>query len=124
MAAAIEQHHDNNGIIWPEHMAPFQLVIIPINNHRSLAVKEASDNLYQQLTALGIDVLLDDRNERAGVLFADHDLIGIPHRLVVSDRNLAQGLIEYKARHLDETSLLALSEIPGLASNLFSVLNI
>ena len=123
VAAAIEQHHDSNGIVWPQHIAPFQLVIIPINNQRSVAVKEAADTLYQQLTALGIDVLLDDRNERAGVLFADNDLIGIPHRLVVSERNLAQGQVEYKARHLDEASLIPLIDISTFITNLFHILS-
>ncbi len=120
VAAAIEQHHDNNGIIWPQHIAPFQLVIIPINGQRSSAVKEAADNLYQQFKTCGIDVLLDDRNERAGVLFADHDLIGIPHRLVIGERNVAQGLIEYKARHLEKTSLIALPEVKNFVVNLFN----
>lgn len=111
VAAAIEQHHDANGILWPQNIAPFHLVIIPINNQRSSAVKATADKLYNEFTALGIDVLLDDRNERAGVLFADNDLIGIPHRLVVSERNLAQGKIEYKARHLDESVLVELTEL-------------
>ena len=119
VAAAIEQHHDKNGIVWPQNIAPFQLVIIPINGHRSSTVKDAADNLYQQFTTEGFDVLLDDRNERAGVLFADNDLIGIPHRLVVSERNLAQGVIEYKARHQDEASLIALKELPEFITNLF-----
>jgi prolyl-tRNA synthetase len=120
VAAAIEQHHDNNGIVWPENIAPFQLVIIPINHHRATIVQEASETLYQQCKSLGIDVLLDDRNERAGILFADNDLIGIPHRLVVSERNLAQGLIEYKARHLEEASLIALTDIPSFIAHVFN----
>lgn len=98
VAAAIEQHHDDRGILWPLAIAPFQLVIIPINGHKSPTVKEQAEALYQEFTNLGIDVLLDDRNERPGVLFADHDLIGIPHRIVVSDRNLEQEAVEYKAR--------------------------
>ena len=110
VAAAIEQHHDENGIIWPQAIAPFQVVIIPINAHRSDEVKTTADTLYDTLMSQGIDVLLDDRNERPGVLFADNDLIGIPHRLVVSARNLADGLIEYKARNQTESTTIPLTE--------------
>ena len=120
VAAAIEQHHDKDGILWPQAIAPFQVVIIPINAHRSEEVKNTADALYDTLTAQGIDVLLDDRNERPGVLFADNDLIGIPHRLVVSARNLADGLIEYKARNQAESSSIPLVEIPGFVLGLFS----
>ena len=120
VAAAIEQHHDNNGIIWPQTIAPFELVIIPINGQRCLAVQEAAEKLYQQFKSQGIDVLLDDRNERAGVLFADHDLIGIPHRLVIGERNLAQGLIEYKARCHHEATLIALTDIPSFIDGLMA----
>lgn len=98
VAAAIEQHHDQQGIIWPQAIAPFEVVIVPINGHRSERVKAQAELLYQQCLESGIDVLLDDRNERPGVLFADNDLIGIPHRLVISERNLDQGCVEYKAR--------------------------
>lgn len=111
VAAAIEQHHDDQGIIWPQAIAPFQLVMIPINGHRSQAVKEQADSIYHQLCSLGIDVLLDDRNERPGVLFADNDLIGIPHRIVVSDRNLEQGCVEYKARVSSESKQIRLDEL-------------
>lgn len=110
VAAAIEQHHDSNGIIWPQALAPFQVVIVPINGHRSQAVKEKADDLYTRLCELGIDVLLDDRNERPGVLFADNDLIGIPHRLVVSDRNLEQNCVEYKARAASESQQVSLDQ--------------
>nr|MCH9763733.1 proline--tRNA ligase [Gammaproteobacteria bacterium] len=82
----------------PETMAPFQFNIIPINMHRSERVKEAAEALYQALLDQGFDVLLDDRNERPGVLFADSDLLGIPHRLVIGERGLDAGMIEYKAR--------------------------
>ena len=119
VAAAIEQHHDSNGIIWPQNIAPFQLVIIPLNGHRALAVQEAAEELYQKLLTQGLDVLLDDRNERAGILFADNDLIGIPHRLVVSERNLAQGVIEYKARHETDAKLINLTELASFIENLF-----
>ena len=120
VAAAIEQHHDQKGIVWPRAIAPFELVIIPINGHRSALVKEAADTLYAQCQALRIDVLLDDRNERAGVLFADNDLIGIPHRLVVGERNLAESQIEYKARDEEEARLIPLAELPGLIDTLFN----
>lgn len=111
VAAAIEQHHDEKGIIWPKNLAPFQLVIIPINNHRSTLVNETAEALYQRFTQLGYDVLLDDRNERPGVLFADSDLIGIPHRLVVSERNLEQNMIEYKARDQVESIQIELNQL-------------
>lgn len=111
VAAAIEQHHDENGIIWPQAIAPFQVVIIPINGHKSAAVKEQAEALYQEFSRLNVDVLLDDRQERPGVLFADHDLIGIPHRLVVSDRNLEQNVVEYKSRSSGESQQIALDKI-------------
>jgi prolyl-tRNA synthetase len=118
VAAAIEQHHDAQGIIWPQAIAPFQLVIIPINGNKSQAVKEQADALYRQFSDLGIDVLLDDRNERAGILFADNDLIGIPHRLVVSDRNLEQGSVEYKARVSSESQQVSLDKVVEFISGL------
>ncbi|KTD26059.1 proline--tRNA ligase [Legionella israelensis] len=118
VAAAIEQHHDDKGIIWPQSIAPFQLVIVPLNGHRSQQVKEQAELLYQQLSALGIDVLLDDRNERAGVLFADNDLIGIPHRLVVSERNLAEDCIEYKARSQEDSEKIAINNVGNFIKNL------
>ena len=118
VAAAIEQHHDEQGIIWPDAMAPFQLVIIPINGHRSTTVKEKAEELYQHCLTRGIDVLLDDRNERPGVLFADSDLIGIPHRLVIGERNLNEGMIEYKARNKAESSLLSQDDVLSFLDNL------
>ncbi len=118
VAAAIEQHHDENGIIWPQNIAPFQWVIIPINAERSPDVKDTAEKLYETLIEQGIDVMLEDRSERPGVLFANNDLIGIPHRLVVSERNLAQGMIEYKARGDAEASLLALTALPALVQRL------
>ena len=101
VASAIEQHHDERGILWPTEMAPFQLVIVPIGYEQSAEVKVAADQLYQHALQLGIEVVLDDRDERPGVKFADLDLIGIPHRLVVSERLLAEGLCEYKKRSDD-----------------------
>jgi prolyl-tRNA synthetase len=111
VAAAIEQHHDDKGICWPQAIAPFELVIIPINGHRSIAVKETAERLYQQCLQQGIDVLLDDRNERPGVLFADNDLMGVPHRLVIGERNLNENLIEYKARKEAEAQLIPIQDI-------------
>ncbi len=110
VAAAIEQHHDEQGIIWPQAIAPFELVIIPLNGHKSTAVAEKANELYQQLTQLGFDVLLDDRKDRPGVLFADHDLIGIPHRIVVSERNLENECLEYKARTSEEKQLIPFNQ--------------
>lgn len=120
VAAAIEQHHDERGIIWPQNIAPFQLVIIPLNAHRSPEVKKQADALYQQFKSLNIDVLIDDRNERAGVLFADHDLIGIPHRLVVSERNIEQNCVEYKNRATGEIQQFNLDTAVDSVLNLIS----
>ncbi len=97
-AAAIEQGHDERGIVFPRPIAPFEACLVPIGYHKSAAVKEAAEKLYAELLAAGIDVLLEDRDERPGVLFADMDLLGIPHRLVLSERGLAAGTIEYKGR--------------------------
>ncbi|EDP47026.1 proline--tRNA ligase [Rickettsiella grylli] len=98
VGGAIEQCHDDQGIIWPSAMAPFQVVIIPIAYHRNRSVKEAADTLYQQLQQARIDVLLDDRKERPGKLFADNDLIGIPHRLVINEKMILEKTVAYKAR--------------------------
>ncbi|HEY6967182.1 MAG TPA: proline--tRNA ligase [Burkholderiales bacterium] len=97
-AAAIEQSHDERGIVFPRPIAPFEVCLVPIGYHKSAPVREAADRLYAELAAAGVDVLLEDRDERPGVLFADMDLIGIPHRLVISDRGLAAGSVEYKGR--------------------------
>ena len=98
VAAAVEQNNDDKGIIWPDTIAPFQIVIIPMNMQKSERVKEAAENLYQQLLDTGFDVALDDRKERAGVMFADMELIGIPHRIVIGEKGLDKGMFEYKAR--------------------------
>ncbi len=111
VAAAIEQNHDDSGIIWPSSMAPFQLAIIPLNMHKSPEVAQCAEELYQALAAAGVDVLMDDRNERPGVKFADMELIGIPHRIVVGDRALADNNIEYKGRRDEESQLIARGEI-------------
>lgn len=111
VAAAIEQNHDANGIIWPTAMAPFQLAIVPLNMQKSEAVAACAEELYQQLTAAGVDVLLDDRNERPGVKFADMELIGIPHRIVIGDRALAEHNIEYKGRCDQDSRLIPRDDI-------------
>jgi prolyl-tRNA synthetase len=98
VGAAIEQNHDEDGIIWPGPLAPFDVVLVPINMQRSDAVREAAEALYVELTEKGFDVLFDDRDARPGVKFADAELIGIPHRLVISERNLAAGELEYRHR--------------------------
>ncbi|GGX80898.1 proline--tRNA ligase [Litchfieldella qijiaojingensis] len=98
VAAAIEQNHDDAGIIWPTAIAPFELVVVPMNAHKSERVRETAERLYDDLTRRGFDVLLDDRDIRPGVKFADQELIGIPHRLVIGDRSLDKGELEYKGR--------------------------
>jgi prolyl-tRNA synthetase len=98
VAASIEQNHDSNGIIWPEALAPFTVALVPLNYDKSELVREKADALYATLTSIGIDVFLDDRKERPGVKFADMELIGIPHRLVISERGLNAGTLEYKHR--------------------------
>jgi prolyl-tRNA synthetase len=106
VAAAIEQNHDDKGIIWPAAMAPFQLAIIPLNMQKSEAVARCASELYEACLEAGMEVLLDDRNERPGVKFADMELIGIPHRVVIGDRALAEGQVEYKARTDEDSRLL------------------
>ena len=120
VAAAIEQNHDDHGIIWPEAIAPFQLAICPINYGKSATVKEAADAFYQQCQSLGIEVLLDDRGLRPGVMFSEMELIGIPHRIVFSDRGIAAGTVEYKGRTDDAARDVKLEELDGFVSSLFS----
>lgn len=103
VGAAIEQSHDEKGIIWPSEIAPFQLALIPIGFHQSETVKTTTEKLYQQLTEAGIEVLFDDRQERPGVMFSEADLIGLPHRFVVSERGLKNDSIEYKSRTDEQT---------------------
>ena len=103
VAAAIEQNHDDDGIIWPAPLAPFDVVLVPINMHRSDEVREAAEALYTELKDMGLAVLFDDRDARPGVKFADAELIGIPHRLVVSDRGLEAGELEYRHRRDSES---------------------
>jgi prolyl-tRNA synthetase len=102
VGAAIEQNHDENGIIWPAPITPFDVALVPINLQRSETVREAAEALYEELQAMGLDVLYDDRDVRPGVKFADAELIGIPHRLVVSERGLAAGELEYRHRRDSE----------------------
>ena len=119
VAAAIEQNHDERGIIWPASIAPFALAIVPIGMRKSPAVSEAAEKLYADLTAAGVDVLLDDRDERPGVMFADMELIGIPHRVVIGERSLKQGQIEYQGRRDAAAQPLALADaVAGIKSRL------
>lgn len=111
VAAAIEQSHDDKGIIWSDAIAPFQVAILPMNMHKSYRVKEVAEKLYCDLQANGIDVIFDDRKERPGVMFADMELIGIPHTIVIGDRNLDDNKVEYKQRRDNEKEFIDLAEI-------------
>jgi prolyl-tRNA synthetase len=111
VAATIEQHHDEHGISWPASIAPFQVAICPMKLHKSARVREAVEQLYTELQALGIEVLLDDRDVRPGFMFADMELIGIPHRVVIGERSLDQGKVEYRGRNDSENSFIPLDEI-------------
>lgn len=111
VAAAIEQHHDDRGICWPAPIAPFQVALLPMKLQQSYRVREAVDALYQELTAAGIEVLLDDRNVRPGFMFADMELIGIPHRVVIGERHLDQGQVEYKGRRDTDNQLISIQQI-------------
>ncbi|MBP5989595.1 MAG: proline--tRNA ligase [Piscinibacter sp.] len=110
LGAAIEQGHDERGIVWPDAMAPFTVVICPIGYDRSAEVKAAADKLHAELEASGVDVMLDDRGERPGAMFADWELIGIPHRLVISDRGLKEGRVEYQGRRDAQATALAVGD--------------
>jgi prolyl-tRNA synthetase len=110
VAAAIEQNHDERGIIFPRAMAPFELALVPIGGAKSAQVRETVEQLYRDLKAAGIDVLLDDRNERPGVMFADMELIGIPHRVVVGERGLKNAQIEYQGRRDPQAQPIALQD--------------
>ncbi len=111
VAAAIEQNHDDHGILWPEAIAPFTLALLPMNMHKSERLRQAVETLYQQLLERGVDLLLDDRKERPGIMFADMELIGIPHRLVLGDRGLDKGTIEYRGRNETESTEIPLDEL-------------
>ncbi|MGQ9724409.1 MAG: YbaK/EbsC family protein, partial [Tepidimonas sp.] len=110
-AAAIEQNHDERGIIWPDAIAPFTVVICPIGMDRSPAVRETAERLHDELLAHGVDVILDDRGERPGVMFADWELIGVPHRVTVGERGLKDGLIEYQHRRDTVATPVPLAQI-------------
>ncbi|MBS0314631.1 MAG: proline--tRNA ligase [Proteobacteria bacterium] len=111
VAAAIEQNHDDRGIIWPTPMAPFSVAVAAVGYERSAEVRAAADRLHDELAAAGVDVLLDDRGERPGVMFADLELIGIPHRVTIGDRGLKEGIVEYQARRDRAATKVALGEI-------------
>jgi len=110
LGAAIEQNHDERGIIWPDPIAPFRVVICPVNYNQSVAVREQADRLHQALVDAGVDVLLDDRGERPGAMFADAELIGIPHRVTVGERGLKNGQLEYIARRDGQATMIALAD--------------
>ena len=114
LGAAIEQNFDARGIIWPESIAPFEVVVCPMGYDRSESVKAEADRVYQALLAAGIDVILDDRGERPGVMFADWELIGVPHRLVIGDRGLKEGKLEYQGRRDAEATLLPVADAVGV----------
>ena len=111
VAASIEQNNDEKGIIWTKAMAPFEVVIVPMNYKKSDAVREAADKIYAELLVAGADVLLDDRDERAGVLLNDSELLGIPHRIVIGDRALKEGNVEYAERCDNEAQSVPIGEI-------------
>ena len=111
VASAIEQNNDDKGILWPASIAPFEVAIVPLNMQKSERVREQAENLYNTLRGLGYDVLLDDRNERPGVKFADMELIGIPHRIVIGDRGLDNGMLEYKNRRAADNEDIAIDDI-------------
>ena len=98
VAAAIEQFHDDRGINWPNELAPFEVAIVPMNMHKSARVQKVANELYQQLRDAGFDVLFDDRKERPGVMFTDMELIGVPHQIVIGERNLDEEMVEYQSR--------------------------
>jgi len=118
VAAAIEQNHDKYGIIWPDAIAPFKLVIIPMNMHKSARVQEVAEALYASLQASNIEVLFDDRKERPGVMFADMELIGVPHSIVIGERNLDKQEVEYKNRRTGEKTMLAIDDVAAFVNTL------
>jgi prolyl-tRNA synthetase len=111
VAATIEQNHDANGIIWPAAIAPYEVALLPMNMHKSERLRDAVDKLYAQMQVAGLDVLLDDRKERPGVMFADMELIGIPHRIVLGERGLDNGVVEYKGRRDIESQDIPLDNL-------------
>ena len=119
-AAAIEQNHDERGIIWPDAIAPFTVVVCPIGMDRSEAVKQEAERIYKELLAAGVDVILDDRGERPGAMFADWELIGVPHRITIGDKGLKDGVVEYQHRRDAEASKVAAAEVVALVKGRLS----
>ncbi len=117
LGAAIEQHHDDKGIIWPDAIAPFEVVICPLGYDRNETVKAAADHLHAELVAAGIDVVLDDRGERPGVMFADWELIGVPHRITVGDRSLKENNVEYQHRRDEKATVVPMAVIAHLVKS-------
>jgi prolyl-tRNA synthetase len=114
LGAAIEQSHDERGIVWPDAMAPFHIVICPIGYERNAEVQAAADKLHDELSAAGIDVMLDDRGERPGAMFADWELIGVPRRVVISERGLKAGTVEMQGRRDAQATAVAPGDVLGL----------
>ena len=114
LGAAIEQNHDERGIVWPLAIAPFSVVICPIGYDRSPEVQAAADKLHDDLQAAGADVMLDNRGERPGAMFADWELVGVPHRVVLSDRGLKEGKVEYQGRRDAQATSLPLADVMAL----------
>ena len=111
VAAAIEQNNDAYGIIWSDAIAPFQVAIVPMNMHKSVRIQETAEQLYRELTAAGIEVLFDDRKERPGVMFADMELLGVPHHIIIGERNLDERQVEYKHRRTGDKQLLSIDDV-------------
>jgi len=110
LGAAIEQNHDDKGIIWPDPIAPFSIVLTPVGYGKSEQVRQVADQLYAELQTAGIDVLLDDRDERPGVMFAEMELIGIPHRMTIGERGLKEGKVEYVDRRSLQTTTVPVGD--------------
>jgi prolyl-tRNA synthetase len=118
VAAAIEQNHDKYGIIWPDAIAPFRVAIVPMNMHKSQRIKDTAESLYTQLTEAGVEVLFDDRKERPGVMFNDMELVGIPHTIIIGERNLDENKVEYKNRRSGEKQLIEVEQLAEFVSDL------
>ncbi|MGK0371535.1 MAG: prolyl-tRNA synthetase, partial [Glaciecola sp.] len=116
VAAAIEQNNDKYGIMWPDAIAPFKVVIIPMNMYKSHRVKEVAEKIYQELLDAGVEVLFDDRKERPGVMFADMELIGVPHSIIIGERNLDEKAVEYKNRASGEKIILPIDNVVGFVA--------
>ena len=118
VAAAIEQNHDKYGIIWPDAITPFRVAIVPMNMHKSQRIKDTAESLYTQLTEAGVEVLFDDRKERPGVMFNDMELVGIPHTIVIGERNLDENKVEVKNRRSGEKQLIEVDQLAEFVGNL------